>query len=71
MFVFNIVVGGLLFSFGGLIAITSIEPASWNWDDIKRAFRVMLGRMRLWVGIICVFIGFLMLFVPMLTAYNW
>ena len=73
MFVFLIVAGGLLFGFGGLIAITAIEFTSWgaSWTEIKDALCRMAMRPRFWIGWSCFFIGFLMMFVPMVTAFNW
>ena len=70
--VFLVVVGGLLFGFGALLTIMSIEPTSLDasWDEIKNAFRVMAGRPQFWIGVCCTVIGFLMTF-GTLSALIW
>lgn len=69
MIAFFVVVGGLLFAFGGLFMIMSIEPTPLDasWDEVKKAFRVMSGKPRFRVGVGCFVIGCLITFGLMST----
>lgn len=73
MFVFTIVAGGLLLSLGAILTIMNIVPTSLDasWNEVKEAFRIMFDRPQFRIGVVCVVIGFLMVFVPMVTAFRW
>lgn len=63
MFTFIVVMGMLLFSFGGLTIITAIPATSWDssWAEIKEAFSIMFRTRRFQVGAVCLVIGLLMI----------
>lgn len=63
MSVFTVVAGSLLFGFGALLMMMSIEATSLcpSWDELKKAFRIIANRPKFWIGAVCVVIGFLMI----------
>lgn len=67
------IVGCLLFGFGVSCLVFTAEPPSpdVSWAEQKDAFRKMARRPWFRIGLICFLLGFLMLFVPIATAFNW
>lgn len=73
MTVFLVVAGSLLLGFGAIFMVSNIVPTSWDvsWAEQKDAFRRTVRRPWFRIGLICFLLGFLMLFVPIATAFNW
>lgn len=58
-----LILGILLFSFGGIIICTTIPPRGWGatWDQTKEDFHTMLHNPRFQASLACIVIGFLLL----------